>query len=102
MKRARIVYGGAIHEATDLGAERLRLADGRVVGAGDVQWLVPFQEIRIPVSISRRVSVITSNTGEVPEPIAAMLWPGAQMSMPDPQLEAYWRWKGASGLKIAR
>ena len=43
MKRARIVYGGAIHEATDLGAERLRLADGRVVGAGDVQWLVPFQ-----------------------------------------------------------
>lgn len=40
MKRARVAYGGAIHEAVPHG-ERLRLEDGRVVGECDVVWLPP-------------------------------------------------------------
>jgi len=42
MRRARVAYSGAIHEATDAGG-RLRLADGRVVGEDAVVWLPPFQ-----------------------------------------------------------
>lgn len=47
MKRARVAYAGAIHEATphrvDGGAARLRLADGRVVAEEAVVWLPPFE-----------------------------------------------------------
>lgn len=42
MRRARVAYSGAIHEATDADG-RLRLADGRVVGEDAVVWLPPFQ-----------------------------------------------------------
>ena len=42
MRRARVAYSGAVHEATDAGG-RLRLADGRVVGEDAVVWLPPFQ-----------------------------------------------------------
>ena len=42
MRRARVVYGGALHEATALQG-RLRLADGRVVDESEVQWLLPFE-----------------------------------------------------------
>jgi len=42
MRRARVAYSGAIHEATDAGG-RLRLADGRVVGEDAVVWLPPFR-----------------------------------------------------------
>jgi 5-oxopent-3-ene-1,2,5-tricarboxylate decarboxylase/2-hydroxyhepta-2,4-diene-1,7-dioate isomerase len=42
MKRARVSYGGAIHSAVPHEAG-LRLADGRVVGEGDVVWLPPFE-----------------------------------------------------------
>ncbi len=44
MKRARVAYAGAIHEATPSGSDetRLRLADGRVVDADAVVWLPPF------------------------------------------------------------
>lgn len=42
MRRARVAYSGAIHEATDAGG-RLRLGDGRVVGEDAVVWLPPFQ-----------------------------------------------------------
>ena len=40
MKKARVAYGGAIHEAVPHG-DRLRLEDGRVVGEADVVWLPP-------------------------------------------------------------
>ncbi|MEO8507010.1 MAG: fumarylacetoacetate hydrolase family protein, partial [Betaproteobacteria bacterium] len=40
MKRARVAYGGAIHEAVPHG-DRLRLADGRVVAEDAVVWLPP-------------------------------------------------------------
>ena len=42
MKRARVAYAGAIHEATPHGGG-LRLADGRVVAEDAVVWLAPFE-----------------------------------------------------------
>jgi 5-oxopent-3-ene-1,2,5-tricarboxylate decarboxylase/2-hydroxyhepta-2,4-diene-1,7-dioate isomerase len=42
MRRARVAYGGAIHEAYPAGAG-LRLADGRIVAERDVIWLCPFE-----------------------------------------------------------
>jgi 5-oxopent-3-ene-1,2,5-tricarboxylate decarboxylase / 2-hydroxyhepta-2,4-diene-1,7-dioate isomerase len=42
VRRARVAYAGAIHEATPAGDDAMRLADGRVVGEGDVVWLPPF------------------------------------------------------------
>lgn len=43
MKRARVAYGGAVHDATATADDRLRLADGRIVGEADVVWLPPFE-----------------------------------------------------------
>ena len=45
MKRARVAYAGALHEAVPVAGDdrRLRLADGRVVGEDDVVWLPPFE-----------------------------------------------------------
>lgn len=42
MKKARVAYAGAIHEAIPLG-EKLRLADGRVLEPDAVVWLPPFE-----------------------------------------------------------
>jgi len=44
MKRARVAFAGALHEATP-GASpgTLRLADGRVVAEEEVVWLAPFE-----------------------------------------------------------
>ena len=42
MKRARVAYAGAFHEATPHGGG-LRLADGRVVAEDAVVWLAPFE-----------------------------------------------------------
>ncbi|MFO1224620.1 MAG: fumarylacetoacetate hydrolase family protein [Burkholderiaceae bacterium] len=42
MKRARVAYAGAIHEAAPH-ARGLRLADGRVVAEDAVVWLPPFE-----------------------------------------------------------
>jgi 5-oxopent-3-ene-1,2,5-tricarboxylate decarboxylase/2-hydroxyhepta-2,4-diene-1,7-dioate isomerase len=42
VKRARVAYAGAIHEATPHGGG-LRLADGRVVAEDAVVWLAPFE-----------------------------------------------------------
>ncbi|MEO7338346.1 MAG: fumarylacetoacetate hydrolase family protein [Caldimonas sp.] len=41
MKRARVAFGGAVHDATEVDG-RIRLADGRVVDDADVVWLSPF------------------------------------------------------------
>jgi 5-oxopent-3-ene-1,2,5-tricarboxylate decarboxylase / 2-hydroxyhepta-2,4-diene-1,7-dioate isomerase len=42
MKRARVAYGGAIHDAIEHRAG-LRLADGRVLAEDAVVWLPPFE-----------------------------------------------------------
>lgn len=42
MKRARVAFGGAIHEAYEH-PKGLRLADGRLVAEQEVQWLPPFE-----------------------------------------------------------
>jgi 5-oxopent-3-ene-1,2,5-tricarboxylate decarboxylase / 2-hydroxyhepta-2,4-diene-1,7-dioate isomerase len=44
MKRARIAYAGAIHDAVEQGGQ-LRLADGRVVSFNDVVWLPPLRPV---------------------------------------------------------
>jgi 5-oxopent-3-ene-1,2,5-tricarboxylate decarboxylase / 2-hydroxyhepta-2,4-diene-1,7-dioate isomerase len=42
--RARVAYAGAVHEAKPAGTEnRVRLADGRELGAEEVIWLPPFE-----------------------------------------------------------
>jgi 5-oxopent-3-ene-1,2,5-tricarboxylate decarboxylase/2-hydroxyhepta-2,4-diene-1,7-dioate isomerase len=46
VRRGRVVLGGAVHGCTpweEEGGERVRLADGRVVAAQDLQWLAPFE-----------------------------------------------------------
>ncbi len=43
MKRARVAYGGALHDAAATADDCLRLADGRIVGEADVVWLPPFE-----------------------------------------------------------
>ncbi|MBN9460316.1 MAG: fumarylacetoacetate hydrolase family protein [Burkholderiales bacterium] len=43
MKRARIAWQGAVHEAVAHGEDRLRLADGRVAAQSDVVWLPPLE-----------------------------------------------------------
>ena len=43
MRRARVAYAGALHEATPAGADSIRLADGRVVAEDAVVWLPPFE-----------------------------------------------------------
>lgn len=42
MKRARVAFGGAIHEAFEH-PKGVRLTDGRIVAEEDVQWLPPFE-----------------------------------------------------------
>lgn len=42
MKQARVVYGGAVHAATESNGA-VRLADGRIVAETDVMWLPPFE-----------------------------------------------------------
>lgn len=42
MKKAKVAYAGAIHEATPYG-EQIRLADGRVLAPNAVVWLPPFE-----------------------------------------------------------
>lgn len=50
MKRARVAYGGAIHDATAVG-DGLRLADGREVAETDVVWLPPLAPLERPRTI---------------------------------------------------
>jgi 5-oxopent-3-ene-1,2,5-tricarboxylate decarboxylase/2-hydroxyhepta-2,4-diene-1,7-dioate isomerase len=50
MKRARVAFGGAIHDATDVEGG-VRLADGRIVGEPDVVWLPPLAPRRTPRTI---------------------------------------------------
>jgi 5-oxopent-3-ene-1,2,5-tricarboxylate decarboxylase/2-hydroxyhepta-2,4-diene-1,7-dioate isomerase len=46
VKRARVAYGGAIHDATEH-PDGLRLADGRVLAEDAVVWLPPLEPATI-------------------------------------------------------
>ena len=43
MRRGRVAYAGAIHEATPAAGDAIRLADGRFVAETDVVWLPPLE-----------------------------------------------------------
>ena len=50
MKRARVIWNGAFHRATDAGG-RLRLDTGELVGESDVTWLPPLERTQRPRTI---------------------------------------------------
>jgi 5-oxopent-3-ene-1,2,5-tricarboxylate decarboxylase/2-hydroxyhepta-2,4-diene-1,7-dioate isomerase len=77
MRRARVAYSGAIHEATDAG-ERLRLADGRVVSEDTVVWLPPFQPrtiIALGLNYADHAKELAFNAQE--EPLVFLKGPNA-------------------------
>lgn len=77
MKRARVAYSGAVHEATDAGG-RLRLADGRVVSEEAVIWLPPFQPrtiIALGLNYADHAKELAFNAQE--EPLVFLKGPNA-------------------------
>ncbi len=78
MKRARVAYGGALHEATPSGEGRLRLADGRVVAEEAVVWLPPFEVgtvIALGLNYADHAKELAFNSQE--EPLVFLKGPGA-------------------------
>ena len=81
MKRARVAYAGAIHEATphpDADGRRLRLADGRVVAEDAVVWLPPFEVgtvIALGLNFSDHAKELAFNAQQ--EPLVFLKGPGA-------------------------
>jgi 5-oxopent-3-ene-1,2,5-tricarboxylate decarboxylase / 2-hydroxyhepta-2,4-diene-1,7-dioate isomerase len=81
MKRARVAYAGAIHDATEHPAG-LRLADGRVLPEDAVVWLPPFEVGTVIAlglnyadhvkELSRELTVTAKD-----EPLAFLKGPGA-------------------------
>jgi 5-oxopent-3-ene-1,2,5-tricarboxylate decarboxylase/2-hydroxyhepta-2,4-diene-1,7-dioate isomerase len=81
MKRARVAYAGAIHEAVEH-EQGLRLADGRVVAEDAVVWLPPFEVGTVIAlglnyadhlkELSKELTVTTQD-----EPLAFLKSPGA-------------------------
>lgn len=41
MKRARVSFAGAIHEAVEINDDKIQLSDGRIVSEDEVVWLPP-------------------------------------------------------------
>ena len=81
MKRARVAYGGALHDATEHPAG-LRLADGRVLAENAVVWLPPFQSgtiialgINYADHAKELAKELTINTAD--EPLAFLKGPNA-------------------------
>jgi 5-oxopent-3-ene-1,2,5-tricarboxylate decarboxylase/2-hydroxyhepta-2,4-diene-1,7-dioate isomerase len=77
MRRARVAYSGAVHEATDAGG-RLRLADGRVVSEEAVIWLPPFQPrtiIALGLNYADHAKELAFNAQE--EPLVFLKGPNA-------------------------
>ncbi len=50
MKRARVAWMGAVHDATEVDG-RVQLADGRIVDEADLVWLPPLQPTELPRTI---------------------------------------------------
>ena len=78
MKRARVAYAGAIHEAVPgAAAHTLRLADGRVVAEGEVVWLPPFEVgtiIALGLNYADHAKELAFNAQE--EPLVFLKGPG--------------------------
>ena len=77
MKRARVAYAGAIHEATPVAADAVRLADGRVVGEESVVWLPPFDVgtiIALGLNYADHAKELAFNAQE--EPLVFLKGPG--------------------------
>ena len=82
MKRARVAYGGALHEALPHpgadGREWLRLADGRVVAEDAVVWLPPFEAgtvIALGLNYADHAKELAFKAQE--EPLVFLKGPGA-------------------------
>ena len=81
MKRARVAYGGAIHDAVEHGAG-VRLTDGRVLAEDAVVWLPPFEPETIIALGLNYADHVTELSKELTvtakdEPLAFLKSPGA-------------------------
>jgi 5-oxopent-3-ene-1,2,5-tricarboxylate decarboxylase/2-hydroxyhepta-2,4-diene-1,7-dioate isomerase len=80
MMRARVAYGGALHQATPAGGAdeaRLRLADGRVLTEDQVIWLPPFEVgtvIALGLNYADHAKELAFNSQE--EPLVFLKGPG--------------------------
>ena len=80
MMRARVAYGGALHQATPAGGAgeaRLRLADGRVLAQDQVMWLPPFEVgtvIALGLNYADHAKELAFNSQE--EPLVFLKGPG--------------------------
>jgi len=77
MKRARVAYAGAIHEATPAAADAVRLVDGRVVSEESVVWLPPFEVgtiIALGLNYADHARELAFNAQE--EPLVFLKGPG--------------------------
>ena len=81
MKRARVAYAGAVHEATphaDGDGRSLRLADGRIVAEDAVVWLPPFEVgtvIALGLNYADHAKELAFNAQQ--EPLVFLKGPGA-------------------------
>jgi len=77
MKRARVAYAGAIHEATPH-VRGLRLADGRIVAEDAVVWLAPFEVgTIIALGLNYADHAKELSFGKQEEPLVFLKGPGA-------------------------
>jgi 5-oxopent-3-ene-1,2,5-tricarboxylate decarboxylase/2-hydroxyhepta-2,4-diene-1,7-dioate isomerase len=83
MMRARVAFAGALHEATPHGSSaepQVRLADGRVLGEGEVVWLPPFAPgtvIALGLNYADHAKELAFNSQE--EPLVFLKGPGTQL-----------------------
>jgi 5-oxopent-3-ene-1,2,5-tricarboxylate decarboxylase / 2-hydroxyhepta-2,4-diene-1,7-dioate isomerase len=82
MRRARVAFAGAVHEATPVsqadGKPRLRLADGRVLFEEEVVWLPPFEVgtvIALGLNYADHAKELAFNSQE--EPLVFLKGPGS-------------------------
>jgi 5-oxopent-3-ene-1,2,5-tricarboxylate decarboxylase/2-hydroxyhepta-2,4-diene-1,7-dioate isomerase len=77
MKRARVAYSGAIHQAT-AHPQGLRLADGRIVAEDAVVWLPPFDVgTIIALGLNYADHAKELSFGKQEEPLVFLKGPGA-------------------------
>jgi len=77
MKRAKVAYAGAIHEATPHGGGAVRLADGRVVREDALVWLPPFEVgtvIALGLNYAEHAKELALNSQQ--EPLVFLKGPG--------------------------